>query len=139
MCGGEGDKILVVDSLPLRVFGGDAMENGMRPDELLVRCYAKKADDQWVAVSLEFGLAAQADTLDEVKAKLDAQIRDYVAEALGEDREHSAYLLRRRAPVGDYVGYYVSCVLGWLRKKAGSSAANPKRQLFTETLHMQPS
>ncbi len=53
----------------------------MKADELLVHCYAERKDGQWQAFCLDFDLAAQADTFEEVRAKLDAMLDDYVAEA----------------------------------------------------------
>jgi hypothetical protein len=55
----------------------------------------------WVALSLELGLAAQADTEIEAKQALIAQIDDYIEEANGDD-----YWLNRKAPFESYVLYY---------------------------------
>jgi hypothetical protein len=85
----------------------------MRRNPFYVRCYAKLDGDQWVAVCIDLGLAAQADTCDEVKAKLDVQINDYVFEALTVDRAHAADLLRRQAPLKNRLEYH----LFWLMQK----------------------
>ena len=72
----------------------------MKADELLVRCYAERKDGQWRAFCLDFDLAAQADTCEEVRAKLDAMLDDYVAGATrpsGLPRQPAA--LRRRTPL----------------------------------------
>lgn len=78
----------------------------MKTRDLMIRCLAKPEGSQWVAVCLPFDLAAQADTLPEVKSKLEAQIRDYLQDALvGQDREHADYLLHRRAPLRYWLAY----------------------------------
>lgn len=109
----------------------------MRPGDLVIRCFAEKIDDQWVGVSLEFGLAAQGDSLAEVKAKLDAQIREYVNDALvGEDRAHARYLLSRRASLREHLRYY--CVLAKCHLFGRQAGPKARTRLFTETLHLQP-
>lgn len=72
----------------------------MRPKQLLVKCYAEQEGHDWVAVCLDFNLAAQGDSFEEVKIKLESMIYDYVYDALvGEDRRYAAQLLSRRAPL----------------------------------------
>lgn len=72
-----------------------------------VRGYAERQCDQWVAVCLDFTLAAQADTLEEVRSKLDAQIEDYLYDALqGDARAHAYQLLQRRAPLYFWLKYW---------------------------------
>lgn len=77
----------------------------MKPQNLLVRCMAWRDHDLWIAASIDFGLAAQAHSVDEAKAKLHDQILDYVREALTVDSEHADVLLSRRAPVIDQARY----------------------------------
>ena len=43
----------------------------MNPKELIVKCYAKQEEGIWVAVCLDFCLATQGDSLNEVKRKLE--------------------------------------------------------------------
>ena len=72
----------------------------MKAIQLFVRCYAEQRGTQWQAFCLDFNLAAQADSFDEAKKKLEAQIDEYVYDALaGEDRAHASVLLRRKAPL----------------------------------------
>ncbi len=63
----------------------------IRPSELKVRCYAEReAPGVWVALCLDFDLAAQGETFEEAKGKLDAMIDDYVREAWdGEDQPYA--------------------------------------------------
>lgn len=86
---------------------------------LLVRCVANKTDDQWQAFSLEFGLAAQADTFSVARRKLEAMVHSYLYDALvGEDRECAHELLSRRAPWWVFARYYQARVLHALKGRA---------------------
>lgn len=87
----------------------------MRPEQLILRCYAERKDDQWQAFCLDFSLAAQGDTLQEARAKLDEQIHEYVHDVLaGEDRPNATLLLARRAPLRFYFRYcYIVLAVGW--------------------------
>ncbi len=81
---------------------------------------------QWVAMSLEFGLAAQSDTEDDAKQKLIAQIQEYLEDAVGIHKEHQAMLLKRKAPFSIYLSYY------WLLIK-GMFRLNGNYQLFCKS------
>jgi len=84
----------------------------MKVDDLMIRCIAMREGGQWVAICLPFDLAAQADTLNDVKAKLDAQIDTYLREALsGQDREHASMLLSRRAPMKYWALYFMAAAI----------------------------
>ena len=77
----------------------------MHAKDLLIRCYAERQGDLWVAVCIDFSLAAQADSFDEARAKLSAQVRDYLDEAYSEP-EHTVQLLERRAPAPQIMRFY---------------------------------
>jgi hypothetical protein len=88
----------------------------MKTGDLMIRCLALKEDEQWVAICLPYDLAAQGNTLPEVKGKLEAQIRDYLEDALvGPDREHADYLLHRRAPARYWLLYWFAGLVNTLR------------------------
>ena len=88
----------------------------MKPGDLMIRCLAMREGGQWVAICLPFDLAAQAESLPEVKQKLEAQIREYLYDALmGEDREHADQLLHRRAPLKYWALYHVAGIAKRLR------------------------
>lgn len=90
----------------------------MRTGDLLIRCLAMKEGDQWIGICLPFDLAAQADTLPEMKHKLQEQIVHYLHDALtGPDREHAEYLLsQRRAPLKYWVKYYLAGFMGRIHR-----------------------
>ncbi len=84
----------------------------MRPVNLTLRCYAEQISGGWQAFCLDLCLAAQGDTIDEVKHKLEEMISEYIYDALaGEDKEHAAALLSRRAPFKYWLKYYLYSAL----------------------------
>lgn len=91
---------------------------------LLVRCVVERKDDFWQAFSLEFGLAAQAESKEAAKRKLEMMLRSYLVDVLvGPDKEHAEELLERRAAPAVYAKYYFGKALAQLRrdsKKVGS-------------------
>lgn len=80
----------------------------MTPKQLIIKCYAQQEGECWVALCLDFNLAAQGDNFDEVKSKLEAMIAEYVYDALaGEDKLYASQLLSRRAPLTSWLKYYI--------------------------------
>jgi len=79
----------------------------MKPKSLILRCFAEKKDGQWTAVCVDFYLAAQSDSLNDVLQKLESQIKSYIDEALnGCDKLYSKQLLCRKAPLFQILKYY---------------------------------
>ena len=79
----------------------------MKINTLILRCYAKHNEGQWIAFCLDFDLAAQADTFEQAKTKLESMIKEYVFDALvGEDKEYAEQLLFRSAPMFEWLKYY---------------------------------
>jgi hypothetical protein len=79
----------------------------MKPNDLLLRCYAEKSEGHWQAFCLDLCLAAQGDSYKEVRNKLDAMISEYVYDALvGEDKAYAEQLLSRKAPFYQWAKYY---------------------------------
>lgn len=111
------------------------MECAMRVNDLLLRCFAVREGDQWVAMCVDLSLAAQADTLDEAKAKLKEQVGHYLADALiGPDREHAAYLLKRRAPVRIWVAYWMT----YLKALFSHHKERLRAMTFSEAVPLSP-
>lgn len=79
----------------------------MKAQDLILRCYAKREGDQWVAVCLDLCLAAQHDTLEGVKERLEEQIIDYVEEAMTVDHASAGMLLSRKAPLLQRIEYHM--------------------------------
>lgn len=103
----------------------------------VLRCYGERTEGQWVVVCLDLCLAVQADTFDEARERLDAQINSYLRDALeGQDREHADYLLSRRSPASMWVKYYyVRALLGVMRL-FGWSQRKADQRSFRETVPM---
>lgn len=79
----------------------------MKTKDLFLRCYVEKKHDVWQGFCLEFCLAVQGDSPQEVREKLEAMISEYVYDAvIGEDREFAYELLNRRAPLPQWLKYY---------------------------------
>ncbi|MGU1125116.1 hypothetical protein ACSERI_29620, partial [Pseudomonas aeruginosa] len=62
----------------------------MSNNPFVLRCYAEKKDGLWIAACPQFTLAAQGDSFEEAKGKLEEQIKSYIVEALTIDKEHAA-------------------------------------------------
>jgi hypothetical protein len=97
---------------------------------------AELKDGQWQAFSLEFGLAAQGDSLTEVKRKLESMIVSYVKEALGEDKQHAYQLLTRRAGWQTYAKYYLCSFTASIADRLGKS--KPQFVYYREPLALEP-
>lgn len=100
----------------------------IRPRELIVHCLIEKRGDQWQALSLEFGLAAQADSGLEARSKLEDMVKSYVHDALvGEDVAHADALMSRKASPAVYLRYYIALMrrwaFGWSRGRRDSIGA----------------
>lgn len=106
----------------------------MRPNELVLRCFAEFRDGAWQAICIDLGLAAQGESLAEARQKLDAQVKEYVYDALaGADREHADQLLRRKAPFYLRARYWWYRFLAWFHGPDGDDG-----RIFGETLPLVP-
>jgi hypothetical protein len=83
----------------------------MKAKDLILRCFVKQDGDQWVAVCIDLCLAAQSETMDEAKQKLESMVHSYIEEALDTDREYAAQLLSRKAPFSQVMYYH------WLKAR----------------------
>lgn len=90
----------------------------MSDNPFVLRCYAEKKDGLWIAACPQFTLAAQGDSFEEAKGKLEEQIKSYVVEALTVDKEHAAELLSRKAPLSMQIRYkFLSFITAFRRGK----------------------
>ncbi len=84
----------------------------MKPNDLILRCYAEQEKDgSWFSICIDLNLAVQGDSVKEVKEKMHTVIHDYIDEALTEDVEYIGDLLPRRAPMSFILKYYVISVV----------------------------
>ncbi len=106
----------------------------MKPIQLVLRCYAAKDEGVWVASCIDLSLAAQGDSFEEVKGKLEAMIGEYVYDAtVGEDREYADQLLNRKAHYPEIIKYHWYSLL----LKLGTLKQDIRR-LFTEAMPLAP-
>jgi len=82
-----------------------------------IRCLIKKDGDLYIAMSLEFGLAAQADSVEEAQEKLHQQIEEYIQEANEEDVIYREKLLARKGNFSLFILYYFAYGLSKLSIK----------------------
>jgi hypothetical protein len=103
---------------------------------LVIRCLLEGDGDQWQAFSLEFGLAAQAESKQGARRKLESMIESYVRDALvGEDREHAYELLvRRKARWQIFARYYLASVMTHITK-IGSGGMTYREPIPLEPRH----
>ena len=71
-----------------------------------IRCMITHKDNLWIAMSLDFGLATQANTKKEAMSKLNEQIKEYLSEAMMEDKAFQTQLLKRKGPTSWFIRYY---------------------------------
>lgn len=94
-----------------------------------MKCYLEHEEGSWVAVCLDFNLAAQASTPKSAKTKLGAMIHSYLEEAFTTDREYADQLLTRKAPLQMWMRYYWICVMSAIRKN--------QRSVFNEVMPLR--
>lgn len=63
-----------------------------------VLCYATGEGGQWEAICVDFDLAVQGGSFEEVLATLQEAVRTYIQDARAESAENARRLLNRRAP-----------------------------------------
>ena len=84
-----------------------------------VHCYAEGRGGAWEAFCLNFDLAVQGASLEEVRCGLDKAIRLYLDYVSGLPAGERAAFLGRRAPVGQWLkyGFIRLCSLAGTRSK----------------------
>lgn len=106
----------------------------MKTSNLTLRCYAKRVPaGHWEAFCIDLCLAAQADTLQEVRQKLHEQVVSYVLEALTIDAAYADQLFERKAPLAQRIEYRLIRLMQKLHV-----LRNDLRLVFREALPMVP-
>ena len=110
------------------------MGSGARKFKL--RCFAfREKAGQWVAMCVDLSLAAQGDSFKEASAALDGQIKSYLEDLNGIDREHFKDLFPRRAPLGVRVLYHYARFRVLLDKVFPRANAAGKTYKIPELMH----
>lgn len=83
-----------------------------------LRCMAYQESGVFVAACLDQSLAAQGDTMQDAMAKLEEQIKDYLAEAYAEPA-FTEQLLKRKAPASMWLKYIKIALGNFFNANAG--------------------
>ena len=95
----------------------------IRPGKLVLRCYAHRVgeDAPHTGVCVDLNIAVQADTAEELKSKMNDAIASYIDVVLDSDDKASIpRLLSRRAPMRDWLIYYLIKTIFLIRKFPGN-------------------
>jgi hypothetical protein len=68
-------------------------------NNVILRCYAEGSKGHWEAICLDFDIAVQGSSFDEVYKDLNAMIKDYVSTVAGYPAADRRRLLQRKAPI----------------------------------------
>lgn len=71
-------------------------------------CFAKGRPGEWEAICLDYDIAVQGRSFEEVEKFLSEAIDDYVESAKQEEPAVRDRLLRRQAPTHIWLGYFIS-------------------------------
>ena len=79
------------------------------PDRLILKCYGYKIEEnKWVGICLNFNLAVEAESPEGLVEKTAEVVASYIETVLDtKNRESIPELLSRRAPIGDWLKYYL--------------------------------
>jgi hypothetical protein len=80
-----------------------------------VTCIARGTQSHWEAICLDFNIAAQGRSLDEVSRLLEEAVTSYMLDALKEAPQDRDRLLRRRAPFSVRLYWTLGLVWATLR------------------------
>ncbi|RBO13294.1 DUF1902 domain-containing protein [Pantoea sp. 3_1284] len=89
-----------------------------------LRCMAYRQDGVFVAVCLDWSLAAQGDTLKEAKLKLEEQMHSLVEEAKAEPKYARQLLRGRKAPISLWLKYWYIAAIMFCRKQDQATLFN---------------
>lgn len=85
----------------------------LRPKKLILRCYGRRISvTKWYGVCLEFNLAAEAESVEQLRKKLHEMIVSYIKTVIEtDDKDSIPDLLVRKAPLYDWAFYYLIKIL----------------------------
>lgn len=78
------------------------------PDKLVLRCFGHKTEKgNWFGKCIELNIAAEAESVEELESKLYDMITSFFRTVYETDDHKSIpALLKRRAPISDYLKYH---------------------------------
>ena len=92
-----------------------------------IMCFAKGHEGAWEALCVDYDIAVQGTSFDDVRRELIDAIEAYVATARAEDAQTRVRLLNRRAPLHVRLAWIFRIVRAGFRSRMGgeTSAAFP--------------
>jgi len=92
------------------------------PDKLVLRCYGHKIKgNKWFGLCLNFNIAIEADTQEQLKLKMNHALVSYIETVLNtNDIDSIPELLERRSPLKDWFIYYTIKFAVFIRKFPGN-------------------
>ncbi len=87
----------------------------------LLRCYAQRHAGKWEAFCVDFDLAVQGDSFEEVYRSLGKAVGDYVERVHELPEEDQRRLLSRRAPLWSRLCFVVALLSSALRLRPNSN------------------
>jgi predicted RNase H-like HicB family nuclease len=96
----------------------EAIMSNIIPAKLVLRCYGHKTKKgTWFGLCLDFNLAAEAASREELRKKINEMIATYIESVLDtQDSGSVPELLSRRAPVHDWLIYYLIKFVVFIRQ-----------------------
>jgi len=95
---------------------------------------AHHVQGQWVVACLDFNLGAQDDTFKSAHRRLQEQVKTYVETALTMDNgAHAEQLLKRRAPLRDWLLFHLGRLLQPLHAAEGNLRGYQRPSRFPQT------
>jgi len=85
----------------------------------LLRCYAQRQHGKWEAFCVDFDLAVQGDSFEEVYHALNVAVRDYVGRVRELPEPDRTRLFNRRAPIGSRIAFLVGLIRTALHSRGG--------------------
>ncbi|MFZ3044921.1 MAG: hypothetical protein WA151_03330 [Desulfatirhabdiaceae bacterium] len=98
----------------------------MRPSNLILRCYGYRSNGKWYGVCLDFNLAAEAVSPEDMKNKICDMIESYIETVIDtDDMDSISDLMSRRAPIKDWIIYYLFQIASGLKDLPGKILFRP--------------
>lgn len=73
-------------------------------------CYARGRPGEWEAICVDFDIAVQGRSFEEVSRLLEESVADYIISAGKEQSEAAQRLLSRRVPLRVHLGYLLAFI-----------------------------
>lgn len=95
-------------------------------NQLILRCYGHKTKkNRWYGVCLDLNLAVESDSPEGLKKKMSEVIDSYLETVFDtEDKTSIPQLLKRRAPLLDWITYYKISIIMFINHFPGNFTFN---------------